>query len=238
MIRVLAAVAAALICAQPAVAQSMLGQSVPGRAAAPQRVLPGLTPLGPVQAPLNAPPPASVTTPLLGPGPAIESEPLPPITAPAVIAPAVLPPAAVAPPVAAPAVNAPAVTAPALNPPAPEPSSPPLPAPVVAPGIVPGPAGGADWIARPFVILQGLDKVTARVTTLTGRVGETMRFGTLSVVVRSCVVRPAEVAADAAAFLEVTERGPLFRGWMVASTPGLGVVEHAVYDLRLSGCRT
>jgi hypothetical protein len=165
--------------------------------------------------------------PVQGARPAIEAEPLPPVVVPA---PVVQVPALVAPPVVqAPAVQAPAVQAPVVQ------------APVVqAPAaVVPG-VGERDWVSRPGVGLQGLDKVTARVTALSARVGESIRFGSLSIVVRSCVVRPGDVAADAAAFVEVTERGvsaPVFRGWMLVSNPGLGVIEHPVYDVRLAGCR-
>jgi hypothetical protein len=218
-------------------AQSMLGQSVPGQG--PRVPPPGLTPLGPVQAPLNAPP---AMVPVQGARPAIEAEPLPPVVVPA---PVVQVPALVAPPVVqAPVVQAPAVQAPAVQAPvvqAPAVQAPAVQAPVVqAPAaVVPG-VGERDWVSRPGVGLQGLDKVTARVTALSARVGESIRFGSLSIVVRSCVVRPGDVAADAAAFVEVTERGvsaPVFRGWMLVSNPGLGVIEHPVYDVRLAGCR-
>jgi hypothetical protein len=208
-------------------AQSMLGQSVPGQG--PRVPPPGLTPLGPVQAPLNAPP---AMVPVQGARPAIEAEPLPPVVVPA---PVVQVPALVAPPVVqAPVVQAPVVQAPAVQ--APAVQAPVVQAPVVQ---VPG-VGERDWVSRPGVGLQGLDKVTARVTALSARVGESIRFGSLSIVVRSCVVRPGDVAADAAAFVEVTERGvsaPVFRGWMLVSNPGLGVIEHPVYDVRLAGCR-
>jgi hypothetical protein len=95
------------------------------------------------------------------------------------------------------------------------------------------------WLPRGSVDLLGLDKVTARATPLFGKVGATLHYGTLSIVVRGCVVRPPDQPADAAAFLDVSDAGgqSLFHGWMVASVPSLGVVEHPVYDLRVTGCR-
>ena len=204
-ITVLAAVLIAVVIALAALAQT-------------QRLPPGLTPLGPLQPPLGAPP---ATTQVQGPGPAIQSEPLPPVTAPAPVV--QLPPTA----------TQPATTQPATTQPAPIEKAP---APIEK---APAPTE-KDWQSRPAATIQALDKVTARVTSLTGKVGETLRFGTLSILVRSCVVRPPDVPADAAAFLEVTDRGatpPLFRGWMVRSSPGIGVIEHPVYDLRLSGCQ-
>ena len=90
-----------------------------------------------------------------------------------------------------------------------------------------------------IAVLQALDKVTARVNRLTGKVGETLRFGTLAIVVRACVARPADLAPDSAAFLEVTDgaaTAPLFRAWMFAAEPALAVLEHPVYDLRVTAC--
>jgi len=91
-------------------------------------------------------------------------------------------------------------------------------------------------------VLQGLDKVTARVTTLRTSIGGTVRFGTLEVIVRHCDKRPPEETPESAAFLDIWEVRPgeapldLFRGWMFASSPGLNAMEHPVYDIWLLGC--
>ena len=82
--------------------------------------------------------------------------------------------------------------------------------------------------------------MTARVTPLVGKTGETLRFGSLSIMVRACATRPSELPADAAGFIEVTDKGaatPVFRGWMLRSSPGLAIIEHPVYDLRITGCQ-
>ena len=129
-----------------------------------------------------------------------------------------------------PAAQSPAAPVPAAQPPTQTPP-PPLP---------PSTTIERDWIPRPGITLQALDKITTRVTTLTGKSGETLRFGSLSILVRACATRPAELPADAAGFIEVTERSattPVFRGWMVRSSPGLSVMEHQVYDLRIMGCQ-
>lgn len=44
----------------------------------------------------------------------------------------------------------------------------------------------------PVAVLQGLDKVTARVTTLRAPVGQTVRFGTLQIKAAVCEKRPPE----------------------------------------------
>ena len=66
-----------------------------------------------------------------------------------------------------------------------------------------------------------------------------MVFGSLTVRVRSCFVRPPDQAADATAFVDVTNtRGDadVFHGWVLASAPAVSQMEHPVYDLKLIGC--
>jgi hypothetical protein len=92
-------------------------------------------------------------------------------------------------------------------------------------------------------ILQGLDKVTARVWTIEAPIGQTVRFGTLDIVARTCDKRPPEETPESAAFIEIQEVRPgespasLFRGWMFASSPALSALEHPVYDVWVIDCR-
>ena len=96
------------------------------------------------------------------------------------------------------------------------------------------------WLPRPGVELTALDKITARATTLPGRVGQTLSFGSLSITVRACLVRGPDQPADQAAFLEIADsRDPdhRFRGWVLLSVPGVSMLEHPVYDVHLLACR-
>ncbi len=94
-----------------------------------------------------------------------------------------------------------------------------------------------------IVVLQGLDKVTARVSTIEARVGDSIRFGTLDIVVHHCDKRPPEETPESAAFLDIAEIRPaqaavdLFRGWMFASSPALSSLEHPVYDVWVLDCK-
>ena len=178
-----------------------------------------------------------------------------------------------APAVNVPAVSVPAVSVPGRGQqaqPMPAPAGPQLqpgqflPAIPPSPGLSPGPGAGAvapppgpagpsavpvapvqtEWVAQGVAELRGVDKVMARTSTLTAKVGETVRFGPLSVLVRHCVIRPPDRPQDAAAFLEISEtargeagRPPVFRGWMLVSLPQLALVEHATHDIRLAACR-
>ena len=92
-------------------------------------------------------------------------------------------------------------------------------------------------------VLQGLDKVTARISTLKARVGDSVRFGTLDIIVHHCDKRPPEETPESAAFLDIAEIRPaqaavtLFRGWMFASSPAISALEHPVYDVWVIDCR-
>ncbi len=105
------------------------------------------------------------------------------------------------------------------------------------------PARAQEWVARQAATIQALDKVNARVTVLTARVNEPARFGTLTILLRSCQGRPADEVPDAAAWMEITDSRapagspPAFRGWMFAENPALNMLEHPVYDIRVLSCR-
>jgi hypothetical protein len=102
----------------------------------------------------------------------------------------------------------------------------------------------ASAIQGDTVVLQGLDKVTARVSTFEARIGETVRFGTLEIQPRFCDRAPPEEPPESAAFLDIYEarageqRTDLFHGWMFASSPALNSLEHPVYDVWVLECKT
>lgn len=93
------------------------------------------------------------------------------------------------------------------------------------------------------VVLQGLDKVTARVWTFEARIGEAVRFGTLEIYPRFCDRAPPEEPPESKAFLDIYEARPgeqradLFHGWMFASSPALNALEHPVYDVWVIDCK-
>lgn len=109
--------------------------------------------------------------------------------------------------------------------------------------LAPLPASAQEWVSRQVATIQALDKVNARVSTLQARVNEPARFGTLTILVRSCQGRPADEVPDAAAWIEITDSRapagspPAFRGWMFAENPALNMLEHPVYDIRVLSCR-
>lgn len=92
------------------------------------------------------------------------------------------------------------------------------------------------------VRLQGLNKVTARISPIDAPFGAVMRFGNLEVIARRCWQAPPEAQPESAALLEIRElksgEGPVtvFHGWMFASTPALSALEHPVYDVTVLTC--
>ncbi len=107
-----------------------------------------------------------------------------------------------------------------------------------------GPAASQEAGGRPAAILQGLDKTTARVSTIEAPLGEAARFGTLQIVARACHKKPPTETPESAAFLEIVDIRPdspaipVFTGWMFASSPSVSAMEHPVYDVWVIDCRS
>ncbi len=107
-----------------------------------------------------------------------------------------------------------------------------------------GPPTQADTIA----VLEGLNKVTARVSRFDAPVGQAVRFGNLVITVRACDKRPPEEPPQTAAFLQIekVQRGEgndvsskqIFSGWMFAASPAISALEDPVYDVSLLDCKT
>lgn len=92
-------------------------------------------------------------------------------------------------------------------------------------------------------VLQGLDKITARISTFEAPLGRAVRFGTLEITVKSCRKRPPEEPPETSAYMEILDIKPvqepvrLFEGWMFASSPALSALEHPVYDVWVLDCK-
>ena len=98
----------------------------------------------------------------------------------------------------------------------------------------------AAWVPRGEAELQVLDKINARAETIAVRDGAQGQVGSLTIAVRSCLVRPPDRPADATAFVVITDAhpdAPHFRGWMFHDEPAASMLEHPIYDVRLLGCR-
>ncbi len=86
-----------------------------------------------------------------------------------------------------------------------------------------------------------LDKVNARSTPLTLKVGQAADNASLSITLRACVTRPPDLPGDSAAYLDIKDSrpgAPGFHGWMFANEPALSMLEHPIYDLHLVSCHS
>jgi len=102
----------------------------------------------------------------------------------------------------------------------------------------------AEKVQNPIAIFAALDKVTGRISHLEIPINETVQFGALKVTPRVCNTRPPTEAPHTSSFVEVDEiklNGEverIFTGWMFADSPGLHAVEHPVFDVWLTNCKT
>ncbi|MGI9419686.1 MAG: DUF2155 domain-containing protein [Geminicoccaceae bacterium] len=106
--------------------------------------------------------------------------------------------------------------------------------------------GYAPDIEHQVAILQGLDKITARISPIYATLGLPTYFGSLEIVVRTCRETPPTEPPESAVFMEIRELPPnadrdrepemLFSGWMFASSPAVSALEHAVYDVWVVDC--
>lgn len=115
---------------------------------------------------------------------------------------------------------------------------------VVAVLCVPVSSAHAEKIENPVAVFAALNKVTARISHLRIRLGETVQFGALKITPRVCYTRPPTEPPLTSAFIEVVEiklnkeEQKIFSGWMFAHSPGLHAVEHPVFDVWLTNCST
>jgi len=93
-------------------------------------------------------------------------------------------------------------------------------------------------------LLQGLDKVTTKISAFDADNGKLVRFGTLEITVRKCTRSRPDQKLERAAFLEIDDIDPstkakkrVFSGWMFSSNPSLSALDHPVYDVWVKDCR-
>jgi hypothetical protein len=102
----------------------------------------------------------------------------------------------------------------------------------------------AERITNPVAVFAGLDKITGRIISFDVYIDETVQFGALQVTPRVCYSRPPTEPPQTDAFVQVDEITlnrkvkRIFSGWMFADSPGLHAVDHAVYDVWLTNCKT
>ena len=93
------------------------------------------------------------------------------------------------------------------------------------------------------VEIKALDKITAKTSTLSIKLGEEKYFGNLKIKPLKCETSDIDQSPDTVAYLQVIDTSDkkndqvfVFNGWTFASSPTLRSLDHAIYDLWLLGC--
>jgi len=88
-------------------------------------------------------------------------------------------------------------------------------------------------------VLKGLDKLAGTVEEMTLQSGDSAGLGWLQITLGECRYPVDNPSGDAYAWLEIIEQGqadPAFRGWMIASSPGLNALDHPRFDVWVLNC--
>jgi hypothetical protein len=100
----------------------------------------------------------------------------------------------------------------------------------------------SSWIEGNKLVIQGLDKITARIETFEVYVGQTHKFGVLDIFVERCVFSKPIFKPESLAYIKINDNSDRlsevkFKGWMFASSPALNALENSVYDLSILACK-
>lgn len=101
------------------------------------------------------------------------------------------------------------------------------------------PVAAQDAVEAPGARLRVLDKLTGQVTDMVLADGQAQTVGRLTVQVDECRNPADNPTADAFAHLTIRDASaadPVFRGWMVASSPALSALDHPRYDVWVLRC--
>ena len=104
-----------------------------------------------------------------------------------------------------------------------------------------------NLLAKPIsghsVILQLLDKVSARISTIEINVGEKGKYGSLEIEVFDCKKRPPEEVPEDFVLMRILDEVSqnnferVFQGWMLSSSPTISPFEHPTYDVWVKDCK-
>ena len=100
----------------------------------------------------------------------------------------------------------------------------------------------SQWIEGNKLVIQGLDKITARIETFEVNVGQKHKFGVLDIFVERCIFSKPIFKPESLAFIKIKDNSDRlsevkFRGWMFASSPALNALENSVYDVSILACK-
>lgn len=92
------------------------------------------------------------------------------------------------------------------------------------------------------VVLNGINKITARSEEVSGPVGTVLRFNNLEIISHDCQSIVDNGVQGFAALLEIWELkagdtpNKILQGWMFSTSPSLFGLEHPLYDIGVQKC--
>ena len=100
----------------------------------------------------------------------------------------------------------------------------------------------SQWIEGNRLVIQGLDKITARINTFEVNVSQTYKFGVLDIFVERCIFSKPIFMPESLAYISIKDNTDRlsevkFKGWMFASSPALSALENSVYDISILACK-
>ena len=108
--------------------------------------------------------------------------------------------------------------------------------------LIPKISHASQWIEGNKLVIQGLDKITARIQSFEVNVGETYKIGVLDIYVERCIFSKPLFKPESLAYIKINDNSDRlsevkFNGWMFASSPTLNALEYSVYDLSILACK-
>ena len=104
-----------------------------------------------------------------------------------------------------------------------------------------------NLLAKPItghsVVLQVLDKITARISTMEIVVGEKAKYGSIEIEIFDCKKRPPEEVPEDFVLMRIIDEVSsnnferVFQGWMLSSSPTIAPFEHPTYDVWVKDCK-
>ncbi len=101
------------------------------------------------------------------------------------------------------------------------------------------PAFSQGFAEAPGGLIRWLDKLTGQTGDVELQRGQSATNGRLTIQLDACRYPEDNPVAEAEAHLTIldsTRDGPVFTGWMLASSPALSAMEHPRYDVWVLRC--
>ena len=100
----------------------------------------------------------------------------------------------------------------------------------------------SQWIEGNRLVIQGLDKITARIKTFEVEVSKTHKFGVLDIFVERCIFSKPIFKPESLGYIRIKDTSDRlsevkFKGWMFASSHALNALENSVYDISILACK-